>query len=380
MRPAAGLLLAALAVPGCGRDGERDRGPYVVEVDLAPQIRAFGEETLVADEAAERLAAIGPAVIPALAAALEREAKDVRQKAVEVLSTIGTAEAVPPLLRAAEHDADDDVRSDALIALGTIGDERGRALVERAIDDPRVLIRGGGVMGCATLCTSPAAIGRLADIAVRDDIRSIALAARRTLASLRERGPAEEQAVRDAVARRRPAALPAGASPDERALAALLASDLDGADGIPALLAVLGDASPPLQRQMAWRLGTLGDELDAVGGDVVPDAARGARPRGSRRRLEQEGEDRVPAAQRLAIVDAQRAVVGEERHQLVEPPSVRAQRIARHEIPDRFARRQLLGRHDVTPPPRAASTASEDVTVASSGMMLSIEKRCHASG
>ena len=44
-----------------------------------------------------------------------------------------------------------------------------------------------------------------------------------------------------------------------RILAALLASDLDPAGAIPALVAALGAASPPLQRQLAWRLGTVGD-------------------------------------------------------------------------------------------------------------------------
>jgi HEAT repeat protein len=34
---------------------------------------------------------------------------------------------------------------------------------------------------------------------------------------------------------------------------------LDGPSGIPALLAVLGTASPPLQRQLTWRLGGASD-------------------------------------------------------------------------------------------------------------------------
>ena len=266
MRPAAGLVLAALVVASCGREPERraDASPYVVQIDLAPQIRAFGEDTATADEAGEQLSLMGPQVIPALAAALEREPKDVRQKTVEVLSTIGTPEAVPPLLRVAEHDADEDVRADALRALGTIGDERGRPLLETALSDPRTTIRVGGIMGCATACTSPAAIERLADIAVHDENTAVALAARTTLTALRGTGATEDQAVRAAAEQRRPAALPASARPDERALAALLASDLDGAAAIPALLAVVGEASPSLQRHVAWRCGTLADERCAA--------------------------------------------------------------------------------------------------------------------
>jgi HEAT repeat protein len=123
-RTAARLALAALAVVSCGQGPERsdEARPYAVQLDVAPQIRALGEETLTADEAGEQLAAFGPAVIPALAAALQRESDDVRQKGVEVLSTIGTPAAVPPLLAAAEGDTDPEVRGDALHALGTLAD------------------------------------------------------------------------------------------------------------------------------------------------------------------------------------------------------------------------------------------------------------------
>jgi len=262
VKPAAGLLLAALAVAGCGRDSERasDGGRYVAQVDVGAKIRALGEDTITADEAADQLEQMGPAVIPALATALTHEGKDVREKAIEVLSAIGTGEAVPPLLQAVQHDADDDVRADALRALGALGDEQGRAAVEGALNDPRLTIRVGGIMGCAGLCGNPDTIERLADIAVHDENSAAALAARATLATIRAKGPAEEQAVRVAVDRRRPAALPSTARPDERALAALLASDLDGAAGVPALVAALAQASPPLQRQVAWRLGVVGDE------------------------------------------------------------------------------------------------------------------------
>jgi len=261
VRRPAGLLLLLLAVAGCERETNppATADPYVVQVDVGPQIRAFAEDTLTADEAAEQLERMGPGVIPALAAALEREAKDVRQKVVEVLAAIGTAEAVPSLLEAAQGDADENVRADALRGLGAIGDERGRALLESALADPRLTIRVGGIMGCATLCTSRTAIDRLADIAVRDADAMVAMAARTTLAALRRKGPAEDEAVREAVARRRPSVLPPKTRPDERALAALLASDLDGAAGAQALVAALGEASPPLQRQVAWRLGAVGD-------------------------------------------------------------------------------------------------------------------------
>ncbi len=242
-----------LLLAGCDRPGD----PYRVQVDVGPQIHAFAEDALTADEAAAQLVALGPAVVPALAAALEREPTDVRVKVVEVLATVGSPDAVPALARAAEHDGDDEVRGDALRALGTIGDARGRALVEAAIDDERLAVRAGGVVACATLCASPGAIDRLADRAIHDPNVSVALAARTSLRAIGERvGVAS---VRPAVDARRPAALPDGATADERALAALLASDVDGDAATVALVGALPAASPPLQRQIAWRLGAIGD-------------------------------------------------------------------------------------------------------------------------
>lgn len=260
VRSAAGVLLAGLAVVACRHDAERsgDAAPYVVRVDVSDKIHALGEETITADDAVEQLEQLGPAVIPALAAALTREPPDVRQRVVEILTAIGTEAAVPPILAAA-GDADEDVRADALRGLGAIGDPRGRAPIEAALTDPRLAVRVGGIMGCAGVCTSPETVERLADMAIHEDAPAVALAAQKTLAAIRAKGPAEDQAVRSAVDRRRPSALPGGASPDQRALAAIFSADLDGPAGIPALLAVLGAASPPLQRQVTWRLGGAGD-------------------------------------------------------------------------------------------------------------------------
>lgn len=242
-----------LLLAGCDRPSD----PYHVQVDVGPQIRAFAEDTLTADEAGEQLVRLGPAVIPALAAALEREPVDVRLKAVEVLATIGSPDAVPALARTAEHDDDDDVRGDALRALGTIGDARGRGLAEAALDDERLAVRAGGVTACATLCTSPDAIERLADRALHDPNVSVALAARTSLRAIGERAGAAT--TRRAVDARRPEMLPADTPADARALAALLASDVDGTAATGVLVAALPAASPPLQRQVAWRLGTIGD-------------------------------------------------------------------------------------------------------------------------
>ena len=194
-------------------------------------------------------------MIPALSAALAREPKDVRAEGGRGPAAIGTAAAVPPLLVAAA-DADEDVRADALRGLGAIGDARAtradRGGARRsAAHDPRRRHHGM----CRRL-HHPETIERLADIAIHERNPAVALAARTTLAAIRAKGATEDQAVRSAVDRRRPAALPTGASADERALAAIFCRRPRRTPaGIPALVAVLGRASPPLQRQVTWRLG-----------------------------------------------------------------------------------------------------------------------------
>jgi HEAT repeat protein len=259
----AALLLVVLVVAGCDDRGTPPAAdPYRVVVDVGPLIRAFGEDTASADEAAEQIAALGVPAIPALAAALEREPRDVRLKAVEVLATIDAPEAVPPLLAAARDDADVDVRADSLRALGSIGDPRARGLLEERLADPDLTVRVGAVMGCAPLCTSEAAIGRLTGIALDPAQPAVALAAQATLGRLRAQGGEVAAAVERA--RTAPREL---ASPDVRALAALLAADVDAAQAAASLVAALPAASPRLQRQLLWRLG---EQADA---SVVPAVA-----------------------------------------------------------------------------------------------------------
>ncbi|HEV7731665.1 MAG TPA: HEAT repeat domain-containing protein [Candidatus Binatia bacterium] len=290
----------ALLLTGCDRTGD----PYRVQVDVGPQIRAFAEDTLTADDAGTQLVQLGPAVIPALAAALEGEPKDVRVKAIEVLATIGSPDALPALMRAVERDPDDDVRGDALRALGIIGDPRGRALVEAMLDNERLPVRSGGVTACAKLCASPDAIDRLAELAIHDPNVSVALAARTSLHAIGER---DGTTVRRAVDARRPEALPVGATADERALAALLASDVDGGAGTVALVTVLPAASPALQRQIAWRLGAIGDEgaVDALGAlHTSPDRDVRLYAVDALRRLRERGVD--AASKALSSDDAAR--------------------------------------------------------------------------
>lgn len=226
---------------------------------MSASIAALGEDEITADDASALLTQLGPAVVPALAAALSRESDDVRLRAVAILADLDTPAAAPPLLHAAEHDANVDVRADALRALGASRDPRALPLLEAALRAPDVALRVGGIMGCASLCTAPPTIERLADIAVSDDVAAVALAARTTLGTMAARDDATANAVRAAIASRRPDALPASARPDQRALAALLLSDIDEATARPALVAALPAATPALQRQVLWRLGAVGD-------------------------------------------------------------------------------------------------------------------------
>ena len=93
--------------------------------------------------------------------------------------------------------------------------------------------------------------------------------------------------------------------------------------------------------------------------------------------------DRLAPVQLLAVDDLEHAVLREERDHLVEAARIGEVRVPRYQLPNLLARGQLPDVHGCRPPqgaPSAASTASEVVTVASRGMMLSIEKRCHSSG
>lgn len=292
-------LLLALAAAGCGGGAEPPVADdaYRIVIDAAPLIRAFGEDTASADEAAEQLALLGPPAVPALAAALGRESRDGRQKAVEVLALIGTPEVVPPLLEAARGDADEDVRADALRALGALGDERARPLLEETLGDARLTVRVGAIMGCATLCTSAASLARLTDVALDPAQLDVALAARTTLASLRAQDAGTRAAIAEALAARQPNDGP----PERRALAALLASDGEPAAAMPALLAVLPAVPSMLQRHVLWRLGAIADEtaIAAIAGQLgSPDVDVRAYAADALARLQDRGV--APAAAALA--------------------------------------------------------------------------------
>jgi HEAT repeat protein len=247
------VLLALAAACGGGSEPPPEPGPYRVVIDVAPQVRAFGEDTASADEAVDQLVHLGPPVVPAMATVLAREPRDGRQKAIEVLLQIADPTCLPPLVQAARSDEDEDVRADALRALGALGDPRATPVLEEMLADPRETVRVGAIMGCGALCTSPSALERLAAIALDATQPALALAARTTLGQLRAGGADVSGAVEKAVAYD-------GGSPDRKALAALVAADADAAAAMPTMIAALPGASPALQRQLVWRLAAVGDE------------------------------------------------------------------------------------------------------------------------
>lgn len=252
-------LVAVMAV-ACEERRFWSKKAYVVEVDLAPLIAALGgDDEGEGDEAAERLAAIGLAALPALAVALEREPPRVREGVIGVLASLPPDLAAPVVIRVAQRDEDDDVRGAALRTLGALGTGGALEVVLGAFGDPQPAIRGSAVQACARLCTAPEAVERLAGLAVGDPDLSVALAARAALGALRAQGGRTEAAVRAAIARRRPESLAPDASTEQRVLATLLTVDLEGAAAASGLPALAAAAPLPLKRQIAWLLGEHGD-------------------------------------------------------------------------------------------------------------------------
>jgi len=116
-------------------------------------------------------------------------------------------------------------------------------------------VRWAALAACATRCTTPEAIDKVAALAVNDPDLTAGLMARATLAKLRAEHAEDVQA---AVARK---ALPAlsGGTLDTRARAALLAADGGDAAALASLGALATGVSPALQRQVAFTLGSAGD-------------------------------------------------------------------------------------------------------------------------
>jgi HEAT repeat protein len=91
-------------------------------------------------DAAEALARIGQAAVPALLDALRNRDWVVRLHAVEALGKIRSADAVDPLLEVLFNDADTAIRADAVRSLGEIGHARAIEFLLIALKDKEVRV------------------------------------------------------------------------------------------------------------------------------------------------------------------------------------------------------------------------------------------------
>jgi HEAT repeat protein len=172
MRSWSAAFVVAIVVAGCGDASKpaselpKASGAYTATIDVSPLIRQLGaDETFDADEAAERLGHLGDAILPVLDRALAAETRAVRLGIVETLSQIDSEGARARLARVAREDADAEVRATALLDLGQSGDAAARPALEAALDDPAAVVTETAAIACGGICTSPAAIDRMLEIA-----------------------------------------------------------------------------------------------------------------------------------------------------------------------------------------------------------------------
>jgi HEAT repeat protein len=230
--------------------------PYVVTIDLRPDITALGDEDSdVSFDAAARLLALGDVVLPALAAALASEPDPVRVGVVDVLRQLRAPQAAALLVQAA-GDRDAAVRAAAVTALGLSNAQAGSATVEGALTDPDAGVRRAAITACSKLCGTPQAIDTVLGVALRDPPGNPASTAFVSIALSGDTGRAT-LARRSAEARAVPL-LAADVAAPQRLQAALLLAGLGDARAIAPLRALLADDRIATARpQMAMALGSL---------------------------------------------------------------------------------------------------------------------------
>jgi HEAT repeat protein len=232
--------IVAVSVSACGDSST----PYVATIDLSRLIRRLdpdapggGDDAVDADEAVERLTALGDGAVPTLETALAKEGKPIRLGIVEVLSGIETDRANDALARIARADPEPEVRASALLRLGATGGKAARPALEAGLDDPSPVVNQTAAVTCAALCTSPAAIDHMLDIAL-DTLPDAELARMRGSLAALLAGPDRTAAgyAHDRLVARTAAILAGTATPDARARAAIFAM-LAGMPGMEPILA-----------------------------------------------------------------------------------------------------------------------------------------------
>jgi HEAT repeat protein len=247
---------------GCGDPPpEPAASRYAVTVDLGPTIAQLGaEEQADVDEALERLATIGDPAVPALEDAASHERQGVRLAAVEALAQIDSAAATAALVQIASRNDDPETRATALLHLGTAQRAEGKAALESALRDPAPMVSQTAGVACGALCTSPAAVGRLVDLAL-DEVSDADLG--RMRASLRRLLAGQDQAAsvraRNLIRTRTAVILGAAGPIERRVRAAFLAADAGAEDVEAVIIEALRDStSVTLRAEAAQWLGRSG--------------------------------------------------------------------------------------------------------------------------
>ena len=261
IRPLAAFVGVFLPLFGCARY------PYRVSIDAAPWIRALGSDELFESDPAEnKLVNLGPEAVPLLETALEREPAPVRVGVIGVLGRLQLPEAEALLLRAAANDPDEEVRYEAVFALGNLKGLRRGQVAEAALDDSSARVRMVAVQQCATLCSSPAAIGRVVQIAIHDPAPHNWGWARLTLSAILNEDPKIPRAAeaKAAIEQQARPLLASGDTYGERTRAALLLAQVGDPAAEPVLVqAVRAGEGQSGRPHAVYALGEVGDR-DAV--------------------------------------------------------------------------------------------------------------------
>lgn len=238
----------ALAMAG----GCRPDDPYTVTLDLKPWLAKLADDDQH-DAAVEFLAGLGDTIAPALTAAMTREAPGVRLGLIEVIDAMPAGSGLNILAQGA-RDADADVRFEALQSIVHVEADQ-QAVVEPALQDPVPKVRQAAARACAAHCRSREALGRLVEVALRDQPFANAIWATSSLVAML---PNDDP--RSSLARTTIDGLSAAVTPDrpleERARAALLrnAAELEVKDTAAVRIAATADVDVMLRRHVVYLL------------------------------------------------------------------------------------------------------------------------------
>lgn len=257
------IFFAAILLHLCGCGCRH----YRVTIDATAWVYALGSDDLFESGPAEdKLVNLGPAAVPLLARALEREPAPVRVGVVGVLDRLKLPEGEPLLLRAAADDADEDARHAAVQALDGVKDAQRRQVVEAALHDASPQVRRAALALCAKLCLAPAAIDRVVQIAIDDQAPPTGAWALLSVAAILSEDPKTLRATYAAAAieeQARPL-LVSGISLEERTRAALLLAALGDPAAAPVLVQAAREAKgQPYRLHVVYALGEVGN-CDAV--------------------------------------------------------------------------------------------------------------------